>query len=181
MDKKRMTPKMERFAQSIGRKEFDYDWLAYKAHYDTANMSQNAIYVETCKLRQNPKVSLRIQEIEDEIRQNSIATLEEIMNAMTIRVRLDLRELFNEDGSFKNIHDLTKEQASLLSEFNVEEIWAGRGEHREQVGLLKRVKLVSLDSVWDKFLKRFGAYLNKVEIESKDLDYLKDLVDKIKT
>lgn len=53
-----LTTKQEGFSQSIagGAKQCD----AYIANYDTANMSQNAIYIEASRLMDHPNVALRV-------------------------------------------------------------------------------------------------------------------------
>lgn len=175
-----LTPKQEKFAQSVAHKEFDYIWEAYAAHYSTSTMSKNTMYQESCRLLANPKVSARVAKIEKEIAEKSTASLEEILNFMTARVRIDIREFFEEDGSFKKINDLTKEQASCLGGFDVQEIWAGTGKDRTQIGELKKVKIIDVEKIMDMFMKNFGAYVTKLKVDTEDLSHIEDLISGIK-
>lgn len=144
-----LTSKQENFAQSVANNDHEYLWEAYDAHYDTSNMSREAVYVEACRLRQNPKIALRISEIEKEIRDRSLATLDEVLAMMTKRMRVSLKDFFDSEGCIKSIQDLTDEQAMCIVDFKTNEL-----------GMLREVKLESIKSVWDMFMKKFGAYIN---------------------
>lgn len=172
-----ITDKQEKFAQSIAYKEYRFIWEAYAAHYNTKNMSQNTIYQEACRLRADRKVAARITEIEAIIEQKSIATLEEILKALTARVRLDVRNMFDADGGFKFIHHLSAEEASMLQEFQVEELWSKDSDGNKVVtGELKKVKFVDIKSVWDMFMKKFGAYITTVNHQVDDLSHLEEII-----
>lgn len=54
---------------------------------------------------------------------------------------LDIRKMYNADGSFKPIHELDDDTAAAVSGIEVEQVWEGRGEDREQVGTIHKVKL----------------------------------------
>jgi phage terminase small subunit len=56
----------------------------------------------------------------------------------------DRRKLWNEDGSLKMPHELDDEAAALLASLETEELHAGRGEERREIGLVRKVK------TWDK-------------------------------
>src|SRR3954463_2520123 len=58
--KDRLTAKQELFVAGLlaGKTQAD----AYRGAYDASGMSDNAIYVEACKLCYNPKISLRLSE-----------------------------------------------------------------------------------------------------------------------
>nr|WP_319265265.1 terminase small subunit [uncultured Draconibacterium sp.] len=174
-----LTPKQEKFCQSVAHKEFDFIWEAYAAHYSASKMSQNSIYVEACKLIQNPKISLRIQEIEKEIVSKSQKTLDDILTAMSRRLDINIKAFHNEDGSYKNVHELTDDEAMCINEFNTEEIWAGKGADRAQIGRIVKVKLIDIKSLWDMFMKKFGAYITKHTHEVEDLQDIQDIVERI--
>lgn len=60
-----LTPKQEQYCKNKvlkGMTQKD----AYKNSYNAKNMSDNAISVEACKLEANPKIAIRIKELEDE-------------------------------------------------------------------------------------------------------------------
>jgi hypothetical protein len=168
-----ITIKQESFCQSIAYKEFDFIWEAYKAHYSTKKMSQNAIYVEACKLMQHPKISLRIKEIEADIVSKSQSTLDEILIAMSKRVRMDIRTFYKGDGSLKQVHEWTEDQAMCVNEWDTKVFKDGETK-------VIKIKLSDLKGVWDMFMKKFGAYVTKHELTDETLDHLTDLLGEIK-
>jgi phage terminase small subunit len=174
MDK--LTIKQEKFCQSVAHKEFDFIWEAYATHYSTSKMSQNTIYQESCRLLANRKISARIQEIEKEIVSKSQKTLDDILIAMSRRLDINIKAFHNEDGSFKNVHELTDDEAMCINEFNTEEIWAGKGADRQQIGRIVKVKLIDMKSLWDMFMKKYGAYVTKLKVDTEDLSHLEDLL-----
>jgi phage terminase small subunit len=60
-----LTGKQEKFAQEVAKERKSHA-EAYRLAYETKNMSNEAIYVEACRLMDNPKVSLRIKELQEE-------------------------------------------------------------------------------------------------------------------
>jgi phage terminase small subunit len=50
---------------------------AYRSAYDAENMSDNAIYVEACRLADNPKVAHRIAELRSELAKPTIMSAQE--------------------------------------------------------------------------------------------------------
>lgn len=174
-----LTAKQEKFANSVAYKEFDFIWEAYKAHYSTENMSINTIYQESCRLLANPKVAARIKEIEAVIVSKSQSTLDEILLAMSQRVRLDVRSYFREDGTMLSPKEWSFDQAMCIADYDVKEIWAGSGESRAVIGEIKKVKLVDLKGLWDMFLRKYGAYTAD-KMNPEDLGYLEDMLSKIK-
>lgn len=170
-----ITSKQLKFAESIANGEFDYDWQAYDAHYNTAKMSKNAIYVESCRLRQHPRIALKIQEIVAENQIKHHATLEEVLTEMASWLRFDPIDMINDDGTVKAMSELPQEVRKSIASFEVSEIWGGTGKDKMQLGELKRIKLVDKRSTADMFLKKMGQYITKHEITESSLEFLEDI------
>lgn len=66
------------------------------------------------------------------------------------------QELYNKDGSLKPITELEPHVAALVQSVEEEEIWEGRGEDREQVGRLKKIKLYSRTDALKELCKLTG-------------------------
>lgn len=174
-----LSEKQERFAQSIGTGEFDYNWMAYEKHYDCSKMSKNAIYVETCKLLQNPKVSLRVKELQLKTAKRNEVTLDEVLREMAEWLRFNVKSVFNADGSMKSLHEMTDEESSSIASFECLELFDGSGDKKVHVGYIKKVKLIDKRSVAEMFLKKFGAFITNVKIDVEDMSHLKDLLNGI--
>jgi phage terminase small subunit len=110
----KLTPKQEKFAQAIA-----YDGMnntdAYKSAYSVKNMSDNAIYVEACKLAQNPKIAQRIKEIAKELESPKI------MDATKRREKLtELTECEDPNVVMKAIDLLNKMDGEYIQKIETE-------------------------------------------------------------
>jgi phage terminase small subunit len=67
----------------------------------------------------------------------------------------DIAGAFNADGSLKPVAELPEDLRRAVSGVDVDELWEGRGEEREQVGVTKKLRL------WDKTkaLELLGRHL----------------------
>ena len=76
-----LTPKQEKFVQGIieGKSQAD----AYRAAYNTKNMTDRAIYVEASILMDNPNVTLRLKELSEKAMKPTIMTAQERMEWLT--------------------------------------------------------------------------------------------------
>lgn len=172
-----LTKKQDEFAQSVATGEFDYPWQAYEKYYDAKNMSKNALYVETCRLLQHPKVSLKIAEIRDETIKRNQSTLDEVLIELSKWLRFNLKSIFNEDGTMKQIHEMTEDEAACIASYEVLETT----KSGEVVGVLRKVKLIDKLGSADKLLRKMGAYIeNKnVKFDKDSLEHLRDILDEI--
>lgn len=181
MAERKLTEKQEKFAQLVVNGYTYAD--AYKGAYNASKMGANTIYVNSSRLMDDTNVALRVKELQEqygkELMQNKLADLNEILTLMTNRVRIDPRELYLPDGSFKEMPNLTLEQAQNIAEITTQEIFAGRGDDREQIGRIVKIKLVDLKGIFDSFLKTFGAYIEKHHhtIDDGSLDYMRELIN----
>jgi len=131
---------------------------AYRSVYSTKNMSANAVHVEASKLFDNPKVSLRVEELREKVAQASIMSAQEALLEVSRLARFDIRKLYDEDGSPIPIHLLDKETAAAIQSVDIEEIWSGKGKSRVFVGYTKKYKVVDKNVSLEKLLKYHGQY-----------------------
>lgn len=176
----KITDKQEKFAYSIATGEFKHNWEAYEAHYDTSKMSQNAIYVEACRLIQNPNVALRIKEIQEETEKRNQATLDEVLNMMADWLRFDPLEMFDDYDCVKSIKDLPKHIRTSISEIQVQEQYKNTSEGKVKIGEVKRIKFIDKRATADMIMKKSGAYVERKEIRVDGSDELKDIIGGIK-
>ena len=62
----KLTPKQEKFCQEM--RKLGNQYQAYCNAFNTRKMSRNAIDVEASKLMNNPKITLRIKELAEELK-----------------------------------------------------------------------------------------------------------------
>ena len=69
---------------------------------------------------------------------------EAILGEIRFLARFDIRRLYKDDGTLKNIAELDAQTARAVAAVEVDEIFEGSGAERQQVGETKKIKL------WDK-------------------------------
>lgn len=169
-----LTPKQEKFCQEYvmyGNKS-----RAYRVAYNAENMSSEAIGVEAVNLCKNPKVALRIEEIQKDLTERFKTDLDETVRGVFNIANFDIAELYDEDGSFKSIHDIPKHVRTAI---------AGVKTYEEKVdgstvGVNKDVRIINKLDALEKLIKYFGGYEkdNAQKIE-KPKDYSKLTDDEI--
>lgn len=72
-----LTPKQEKYVQGLftGLSQRE----AYKAAYNCKNMSDNAIDVNACRDAAKPKIALRLKELQDEVKERNMVTVEKVV------------------------------------------------------------------------------------------------------
>jgi phage terminase small subunit len=106
---------------------------------------------------------------EIERRQRKVEELAEVTAAEVVRelwrvANSDIGNFFTDNGSLKRFQDMTPEQRRAIASVDVDELFEGVGQDREQVGETKKVKL------WDKvraleiLAKKFKLLTDRVEV-----------------
>jgi phage terminase small subunit len=72
---------------------------------------------------------------------------------------VDIREAFNDDGSLKKINDMPANVASAIASIEVDELWAGYGKEREQIGVTKRIKFWNKEKMLELYGKQFKMFM----------------------
>lgn len=175
----KLTTKQERFAQAIANYEFDFDWRAYEEAYNTKGWTRNSLYVESCKLRNNPKIVLRVEEIKEATRKEADTILNRALEILSNRVDLDIREFYKDDGSIKHPSEWTIEQGKCVADFDTRNSYSGEGEDRKVTCTVTKIKLEPITKVVDMVFKKYGVYAAK-EVNINAGEELKSIVDEIK-
>lgn len=97
-------------------------------------------------------------------------TLDRWLRELDAVAFIDPRDIFEDDGSIKQIKDMPEHARRALAEVTVSEIFDGdQGPQKTAVGLIKRLKLHSKLEALDKIGVHFG-WLKKGQIELADKD-----------
>lgn len=99
----KLTPKQEKFCLEMSRLGNQYQ--AYCNSFSTRNMSRGAIDVEASKLMNNPKITLRLRELAEEIKSEAIADAQEIQEYLTKVIRGQVKEecIIQGESIFKKV------------------------------------------------------------------------------
>lgn len=169
---KRNNNKIRRFVAEY-LKDQNGTQAAIRAGYSKRTANEQAARLLT-------KVSVK-KKIESALRKAEAAagvTIADTLRKISRLADSDIRELFNDDGSLKNVKDWPDEIALSVSSVEVDELFEGTGRDREQVGETKKVKL------WDKVkaLEMLGRHLKmftdktEISMDKKSFDLLEESI-----
>ena len=85
-------------------------------------------------------------------------TRQRVLDEMARCAFVDPRKIFNEDGSLKAITDLDPDTAAAIAGVEIEALFAGKGEDKEQIGKTNRVKFVNKTTALDQLGKHLGLF-----------------------
>lgn len=175
-----LTPKQEHFARLVAEGETYAD--AYRGAYNVRkNTKLESIWVNSSKLMADAKVQQRVLEIKDNAVKKAEITLIDVLEKLAILLNFNLKDLFNEDGTMKAIHELTDEQAMCIQDYQCEELFQNMGGERVMIGYLKKVKVTDRLSAIDKWMRKFGAYINtNLNLGAEDLSHVEEILGSIK-
>jgi phage terminase small subunit len=90
--------------------------------------------------------------------QQTNLTAAEVLQSLARDIRFDPAKLYNEDGTFKKVHELDEDTRLALRSVEVDEIGMGRGAERVVVGHTTKVKFPEKTAARDQGMKHFGLY-----------------------
>jgi hypothetical protein len=174
-----LTQKQETFACLVSEGQTYAD--AYRRAYKVApNTKDETIWVNSSKLMTNNKVILRINKLKEENQNRNQVSLDEVLSEMKIWLKFNIKTIFNENDTMKSLSEMTDEEASSIASYEVVELFDGTGSNRVQIGYLKKVRLLDKKAVAEMFLKKMGAFITKLVVDTEDLSHVKELLDSIK-
>lgn len=103
-------------------------------------------------------IEARTREIQEKLQQNTEITKERVLRELGRLAFFDLRKLYKEDGTLKAPHELDDDTAAALASIETEELFEGRGESREHVGTLRKVKAFNKAEAIRDAMKHLGLF-----------------------
>ena len=97
----KLTVKQEKFVQGLfaGLSQRE----AYKQAYNCGKMTDKTIDEAACKLAKDPKIITRLEELQNELKERNMVTVERVLQEYARLGFFDPRKLFNDDGKPKEI------------------------------------------------------------------------------
>jgi phage terminase small subunit len=132
-----LRPRHERFCLAVLRGIPNID--AYlEAGY---RCTRAAASVAVSRLMRRPDIRERLDVLSEKAAADSGVTTERVLSELAKVAFLDIGNLFDKHGNLKSITELDDDTAAGLARFEYEEIYTGRGETRERIGRVTRIKL----------------------------------------
>lgn len=148
----KLTPKQEKFCQEyikLGDKT-----AAFRAAYSCGKMKAESIHVRACRLAVESKISVRIAQLQSEVRKRNDLTIDDIVSTLGDMLKFDIAELYDSNGNLKNIHSIPKSARLMIAQLDTDHIKA-KGEI---IGVSKKVKIFDKLNAIEKLMKHLGGY-----------------------
>lgn len=109
-------------------------------------------------------------------------TQERVLEEFAASAFLNTKELFAENGTLLNIHDMSDRAARAIASMEVEEIFEGSGENRVWIGYLRKIKLVPKDGTLNSVARHLGMFNDKLNltVEDRKVDKLQARAEKVR-
>lgn len=111
---------------------------AYHKVYGAKN--DNVAAASGARLLRNAKVAPYISRALDKAAAASEITVERVLQEVKRMALVDIGEAYNPDGTFKALTEMPEDVRRAIVAIEVDELWAGTGEDRKQVGVVKKVR-----------------------------------------
>ena len=155
---------------------------AYRAAYKKAKRWKNGtIWNKASQLFLEPEVQERVDELRAEVA--AIAEEQFKVDASYVLGRLveidqmDAIDILNDDGSAKPIAEWPKIWRQFISGMDLSELWEGRGEDREMIGFLKKIKWPDKVKNLELIGKHVSVQAFKEKVETTEIKQVESLTD----
>ena len=154
-----MTPKQEKFCQAIVQGHNQSE--AHRLAYGVKKATTKTINERASRLMANSKVVARVEELRaplvNQAQYDQARWLQQVQRCAFF----DVRKLFDSHGNPIEIAQLSEDTAPALAGFEVQEVFAGKGESRKAVGYTKKFKLTDKLKALELYGKALGYYVDK--------------------
>lgn len=157
-----LTPKQQRFVT-----EYLIDLNATQAAI-RAGYSEKTAYSIGHENLSKPEIQAALASAQKEAFESAKVTPERVLKEYSRLAFLDIRKALTDDGTLKPIHELDDDTAAAIAGLEVEELWEGKGEGREHIGRVKKIKLSDKKGALDSLAKHLGMFVERHEHTGKD-------------
>jgi phage terminase small subunit len=106
-------------------------------------VTEKTAATEGSRLLGKPEVQAKIAAAKAERSKRTHVTQDKVIKELSRIGFLDVKKAFKEDGTFPSPSELPNNIRRAIRGFEVQEIFAGRGSNRQQIGTLTKVKFES--------------------------------------
>lgn len=123
--------------------------------------SNTVAAINASRLLKNANVAAFLKTRQQKLADKFEVTQERVIREYARCAFLDVRKMFNENGTFKDMKDLGDDEAAAIAGFDVIELFDKEGKKE---GELKKVKLVSKQSCLQDLARHLGLFGDEVTI-----------------
>jgi len=112
-------------------------------------------------LLRKPKIVLGIIKRLAERTKRTEVKQDDVVRELANMAFFDIRSLFTADGNLKPISEMTEQEGKMIAGIEVEELFEGRGQDRERIGNLKKIKLWNKNMALQDLGKHLGMFIER--------------------
>lgn len=168
-----LTPKQERFVAEY-LVDLNATQAAIRAGYSEASAEQQG-----ARLLSNAKVREVVDRARAERSEKTAINAQWVLERLAAEATADIADLYDSEGRILPVHQwpLIWRQG-LVQGIEVEELWDGRGEERERVGTLRKIKLDNRIKRLELIGKHIGVNAFQETVQVKGLDSLAERMER---
>lgn len=137
--------------------------------------SKNGAGVTGHKLLKLAKVQDYIADLKTKVQQRNQITLDECIGIYADIARADLADMYYDDGTMKPISEIPKTTRMAIAGIDTEELFAGRGKKKTQIGTIKKGKLLDRTTALRDLIKHFGGFEKHNSQLKQDVNVFQDV------
>lgn len=150
--KQKLTAKQQKFIS-----EYMVDLNATQAAIRSGYSQKTAGFIGHENLRK-PIIQQAIEEFKSALSRQTDITIERCLREYGRLAFLDIRKAFDDDGNLKAIKDMDDDTAAAISGLEFEQLYEGKGEERENVGRLAKIKLNDKARALQDIMRHLGGF-----------------------
>jgi phage terminase small subunit len=158
--KETLTPRQEKFCLEIVAGNTQSQ--AYRAAYNAKNMKASTINNKAYRLMKKGEIRARVEGLRRPVVQAIQKSRIEWLHQIQHTAFFDIRELFDGNGSIKDLSQIGPEHLPAIAGMEVFEEFSGTGAQRQKIGVTKKLKLTDRLHALELFGKATG-FLNVKE------------------
>lgn len=162
-------PRTERLTpqQSIFCVEYVKDSNGKRAAI-AAGYSEDCAEVTASKLLRQAKVQREVQRLVEACTARALITADRVVQELGRIALADPLAAFDDEGNLKPMKDIPEDLRRAIAGVEVDELWEGRGNDREQVGVTRKVKFWSKTSALETLAGILKMLHKHVEVTGKN-------------
>lgn len=121
-----------------------------------AGYSEKTAKVQASRLLTNANVKAYVDKLKKEAIERNKIELDEVVSILSSLVRFDIADLYNEDGTLKELHEMSKEARLALE--TIETVNITKKKKKGRKVKISKVKVADRKRSIDMLLRYFGAY-----------------------
>lgn len=155
-------------------KEFLKDRNASRAAV-AAGFSEKGSGVRGHRLLQEPEIREAIDREEAKYHADLSVSVDRVRRELARLAFFDPRSFFSADGSLKPLSQLTDDEAAVIAGLDLTELFAGNGDQRNNIGVMKKLKLANKLDALEQLGRHLKMFTDKIEV-STDADLTRALL-----